>query len=76
MYIVSNPLEAQARWVEHLFTARRMMYTGVVMIDLSLGFLLYLPFSGEKLGVYLMSFLALLFSGIICVAEAAREKSS
>ena len=47
------------------------MDIGVVMMDLSALFFLYMPFSGEKLGVYLMSFLALFFGGIICVAEAA-----
>ena len=50
------------------------MAMGVVMIDVSFLFLTYLPFSVEKLGVYLMSQLALLFGGIIAVVEAKRAE--
>lgn len=69
-----RPIKAQADWICRTFTTERMTAVGVVMIDISFGFLVYMPFSGEKAGVYLMSFLALLFAGIICVAEGARAQ--
>lgn len=49
--------------------ARRAVL-GTLMIDVSLLFALYAPFSGEKPGVYWMSQLALLFGGVIAVLEA------
>lgn len=68
-------LRWQANRIRALATPRRVTNLGVVMLDLSLLFALYAPFSGEKPGVYWMSQLALLFGGIICTVEGVRWES-
>lgn len=48
------------------------MMLGVIMVDISMLFIPWYPFSGEKFGVYAMSQLALMFAGILCTVEAER----
>ena len=66
--------DVQARLIERVFSHKWMMRVGVLMIDVSIAFLVYMPFSGEQPGIFLMSQLALLFAGIICVVEAVRAQ--
>lgn len=63
-------LRWQADIIRNVFSAERMMLLGVFMLDLSLLYIPYYFISGEKFGVYSMSFLALAFAGIVCVIEA------
>lgn len=44
--------------------------TGVSMIFISIAFFAYLPVSGESVGIFLMSALALLFTAPVMIAGA------
>lgn len=65
-------LDWQARRIKEWMSGDRLMRLSVVFLDLSLLFLLYAPFSGEKQGVYQMSFLALFFAAVIATIESER----
>lgn len=65
-------LDWQADRIGEWLTPERTRRVAVAMVDLSLAFLLYLPFSGEPLAIFLMSQLALLFAGCIAVVEGER----
>lgn len=58
------------------FTPWARCAIGVISFDVSLGFALYAPLSGEKSGVYWMSQLTMMIGGIVLVAEglAALQK--
>lgn len=63
-------IDKQAEWIKDKFSPQNQMRIGVVMIWVSLCFLIYTPFSGEQIGIYLMSFLALFYGGVMAVIEA------
>lgn len=65
-------LDWQADRVGDWLTPQRTRRVAVVMVDVSLLFLLYLPFSGEPLAIFLMSQLALFFAGAVAVVEGER----
>jgi hypothetical protein len=67
-------LEWQASLISRTFTPHRITLLGVIFIDISLCYVPYYFWSGEKFGVYSMSFLALFFAGIICVVEGVRAE--
>lgn len=46
------------------------MLVGVAMIDTGLAYMAWWKFSGEPFGIFTMSVLALVFAGIVAVAEA------
>lgn len=70
--IVNRFLDWQADFISKHLTPQRTRRLAIVMLDISIGFFFYAPFSGEKQGVYQMSFLALLFAAIIAVIEAEK----
>lgn len=65
-------LDWQAERISQWLNPQRTRRLAVVMVDLALLFLLYLPFSGEPFAIFLMSQLALLFAGAIAVVEGER----
>lgn len=67
-------LKWQVELIKRVFTPQRITLLGVAMIDISLCYVPYYWFSGEKFGVYSMSFLALWFAGTICVVEGVRAE--
>lgn len=69
-----HPLRWQADLVKRIFTPKRITHMGVVMVDISIAYVPYYFISGEKFGVYSMSFLALFFAGLICVVEGVRAE--
>lgn len=64
----------QADLIRRCFTPRRTTHLGVVFIDISILYIPYYFISGEKFGVYSMSFLALFFAGVVCVVEGVRAE--
>lgn len=64
----------QAKQIRHWLTEKRMERLAVIMLDIGLLFLVYTPFSPEPPMIFIMSGLALFFSGVIAVIEANRNK--
>lgn len=64
--------DTQADWISKHLDPKWTRRIAVIMLDVSILFFCYAPFSGEKQGVYQMSFLALLFASIIAIIEAEK----
>lgn len=60
-------------WIGEHFDPIWQLRTGVLMIVISIAFFIYMPFSGEQIGIYLMSALAMLFSAPIMISDAVKS---
>jgi len=73
--VIWRPIDSMAEWISNCLTYQWQKRLGVLSLLVGLAFAIYFPFSGEPVGIYLMSFLALVFgaAGLIAAVEAAEN---
>jgi hypothetical protein len=74
-------LDWQGNLLKGRFTPGQQLRAGVIMVDVGAAFMLWFKWSGEKFGVFTMSALALIYTGVVEIAKAleamrAEEDSS
>lgn len=65
-----KPIDAMAAWLGDRLDAGWQLRIGILLVVLSLPLYAYAPFSGEPVGIFLMSAVAITLSGVSIVVSA------